>query len=256
MLSQDLIRPIIRHLDPYYDAETLQSCCLVTSIFLREVQPHLFSHLNLWSGFSEPNSNHPIVRFRKLLDKTPHIAGWVTSILMYAPSCTEDETLVFESLTSLRSLSFNKLGEYWSEMPLNTRHVLQSQVLPRLHHLSVDFLFPELLPWNHLPSLHLNTERMGRWIWDEPLSDSNKLKVDHLELNGNAYYQFDPTTPDRRFFLWKFLDLTSIKEIHFDTYNTLAYVEESRACYCALLLSSQMNLTSLTWGTGILTSYN
>ncbi|KAH8800562.1 hypothetical protein DL96DRAFT_1636321, partial [Flagelloscypha sp. PMI_526] len=257
MLSQDLIRPIIMYLEPRKDSDSLRSCCLVASSFLRKAQPHLFSWVQLWSGIDKPDSGYPIVHFRKLLDKSPHIASWVRRVRMHAPSCTDDERIVFESLSSLRSLSFFGLGKYWSKIPLKTRHVLQSQILPRLDHLSVDLLVPGIISWNHLPSLWIAPISYERWGWNEPLPDSEKLKVDHLKLTGNVFFQFDTDrTPDCRFVHWKFLDLKSLKSIHLNTYNHAHNVEYTLSCYRALLLGAQMNLTSLVWDANTLTDDN
>ncbi|KAH8825925.1 hypothetical protein DL96DRAFT_1610259, partial [Flagelloscypha sp. PMI_526] len=232
-------------------AGVLRACCLVAWTFCHEAQPRLFSHVEMWSTSSEPDPAHPVIRFRKLLDNSPHIAPWVR---MAISSKTEDETKVFELLVSLRILSFSQLGESWPTMPQSTQNTLQ-KILPRLYHLSVDFLVPGLLPWNKLPSLRLSTGRVGRWIWTEPLPGSRKLKLDRLELAGNAYYQFDPGFEDR-FFLWNFLDLTSINSIVFNTFNTRPYKELTRACYRSLLLGARMNLTSLTWGSRVFIHYN
>ncbi|KAH8809547.1 hypothetical protein DL96DRAFT_568740 [Flagelloscypha sp. PMI_526] len=255
MLPQDLIAPIVKCLDPSWDKWSLRAWCLVNMAFAREAQPHLFSHLDLRSFSSGPRTLHPIVHFHAILRGSPHIGAWVVSVRMTTLSNTSYDAEVFESFVSIRSLWFDKFGESWSKMSQALHHVFQNIVFPRLRFLSADFLVPGLLPWNHISSLRLSTERAGRWIWTDPLPLSGRLKVDNLELDGNAYYQFDPGYNDR-FFLWKFLNLQGLKSLKLSTVNTIPWGGQTVACYRTLLSTARMSLTSLIFGESVFIIYN
>ncbi|KAH8825955.1 hypothetical protein DL96DRAFT_1610346 [Flagelloscypha sp. PMI_526] len=256
MLPQELISIIVRHFDPFEDVDTLRSCCLVAAIFFEVAQPVLFSSVVFWP-VAQPQEAQIASRFLNLIINSSHIAPMVKRVAVHRLSITDDEAEAFESLTSLRSLSFGTLGEYWPKMSLKTQDVLRSKVIPRLHHLWTDFLVPEMFPCGPLEYLQLSTHRVGQAAWTHPLPQSKMLKVSCLDLRGDVHYSIDPTSPDK-FFHLKFIDLTSIESMIIGVYPRqwpLSF-RQSWSCYRSLLSGASINLKSLTWGITVFRDIN